>query len=513
MKKQITLLFILLTTLQLSAQVNTFTLDFHFGNNDEAYSVIQNASGNYIICGYVYPGGNNFDPVIAEISPTGVILQSYTLTSATSEIFRSVVQTSDGGYFITGNVFTSVSDFNALILKLDGNFQPQFYRQITNNGINDNANRGFEIASGIYGVTGSFGLGGAVKPSYLVLDNNGNIVSQTYLGTNQFASPDYRGRYIGNGQVTMGHLTNAFSVLDSSGTIVKSFGSGLGIYSVDAQRLSNENFACLSLDNYGSMSGATTSFIIVDSTCTNIIASKKFALNGNDVQPSEFIEDSNGNIIIAGRFTGLSSGNENPFLVKLDSNGNTIWMKSYLPTGVTTARFNAIAPTSDGGYIICGAAGPFNAQHMFLMKLDSAGNAGNCNVLGVAFTQSTPSTNLQSTHPLYSTTVIGSSASATVTTTTLTSNVICLTTAIAENEASAVNTVYPVPATDYIYFKTEHNDFFNFRIFDMSGRCMLSGKTCSGKEVSIRSLLPGCYLISAIHENGKEFLQRKLIIE
>ena len=216
MKHCVRILVLLLLTVQLHAQSNTFTLDFNFGTNDEAFSVIQNTAGNFVVCGTVYPGGNNFNPIVAEVSPAGVILQSYTLTSATSEIFRSIVQTSDGGYFITGNVFSSASDFNALILKLDGSFQPEFYRQIVNNGINDNANRGFEIAPGVYGVTGSIGLSGAVKPTYLVLDNTGNIISQTYLGTNQFASPDYRGRHIGNGQVTMGHLTNAFSVLDSS---------------------------------------------------------------------------------------------------------------------------------------------------------------------------------------------------------------------------------------------------------------------------------------------------------
>ena len=513
MKQRIALLLILLTSIRLSAQVNTFTLDFHFGNNDEAYSVIQNAAGNYVVCGYVYPGGNNFDPMVAEISPSGVVLQSYTLTSNTSEIFHSIVQTSDGGYLITGNVFTSISDLNALILKLDNSFQPQFYKEIVNNGINDNANRGFEIAPGLYGVTGSLGLGGAVKPSYLVLDATGTIVSQTYLTTNQFASPDYRGRYIGNGQVTMGHLTNAFSVLDSSGNIVKSYGSGLGIYSVDAQRLSNGNFACLSLDNYGSMTGATTSFMIVDSSCTNIIFSKKFALNGNDVQPSEFIEDANGNIIITGKYASLSSGNEIPFLIKIDTAGNVQWMKSYLPSGLSTTRFNAISPTNDGGFVMCGAAGPFNAQHMLLIKVDSTGAAGNCNVLGVSFVMSTPSTSLQSTHALYSTSITGTAATATVSAASLTQNLICVTTGINENELKEDAFIYPVPATDKIYFNTNTTEPIFVNIYDMSGRCVLKIKTSSGVSVSINDLSSGVYIVSGFDTEGKEILRTKLIKE
>ena len=513
MKHCVRILVLLLLTVQLHAQSNTFTLDFNFGTNDEAFSVIQNTAGNFVVCGTVYPGGNNFNPIVAEVSPAGVILQSYTLTSATSEIFRSIVQTSDGGYFITGNVFSSASDFNALILKLDGSFQPEFYRQIVNNGINDNANRGFEIAPGVYGVTGSIGLSGAVKPTYLVLDNTGNIISQTYLGTNQFASPDYRGRHIGNGQVTMGHLTNAFSVLDSSGNIVKSFGSGLGIYSVDAQKLSNGNFACLSLDNYGSMTGATTSFMVVDSNCATISFSKKFAFNGNDVQPSEFIEDNNSDLVITGRMTGLSSGNENPFLIKMDASCNVLWMKSYLPLGSTTARFNAIAPTSDGGYIICGAKGPFNAQHMFLMKVDSAGNAGSCNVLGVSFTTSTPTTSLQSPHPVFSATINGTAATATVASSTLTQNIICITTGLTENPESANSSIYPVPARDFIHIETIENGQLNYCIHDMSGRCLISNMTVSGQAINIRNLSPGYYLITAINDNGQEIFRKKLLKE
>lgn len=513
MKHCLRILIFLLLTLQLPAQVNTFTLNFHFGNNDEAYSVIQNTAGNYVVCGYVYPGGNNFDPIVAEVSPNGVVLQSYTLTTTTSEIFKSIIQTSDGGYFITGNVFTSPSDFNALLLKLDGNFQLQFSRQITNTGINDNANRGFEIAPGIYGVTGSLGLSGAVKPTYLVLDNNGNIVSQTYLGTNQFASPDYRGRYIGNGQVTMGHLTNAFSILDSSGTVVKSFNSGLGIYSVDVQRLSNGNFACLSLDNYGSMAGSTSSFMVVDSSCTNVLFSKKFGLNGNDVQPSEFIQDADGNLLLSGKISSLSSGNETPYLIKLDSSGNTLWMKSYLPSGASTARFNAVSPTADGGYILCGAVGPYNAQHLFLMKLDSAGDAGSCNVLGVSFTTSTPATLSQTTHPVFTASATASSATATLSTSTLIQNIICATTGIDENVTADQPSLYPVPAKEFIYIQSSYSGSIHVKIYDMSGRCVSTCHLQPGAPVFIGTLATGYYILTGTNEEGTEIIREKLAKE
>lgn len=511
MKLPITVLLVFLASIRLSAQVNTFSINFNFGNNDEAYAAIQNSTGNYVVCGMVYPGSNNFDPVIAEISTSGTILQSYTLTSATSEIFRSVVQTSDGGYLITGNVFTSVSDFNALILKLDNNFQPQFYREIVNTGINDNANRGFELAPGLYGVTGSFGLGGAVKPSYIILDEDGDIISQTFLGTNQFASPDYRGRYIGNGQVTMGHLTNAFSVLDSSGNIVKSFGNSLGIYSVDVQRLTNGNFACLSLDNYGSMTGATTSFMIVDSTCTNSIVSKKFGLNGNDVQPSEFAVDIHGNILLSGRIASLSSGNETPFLIKLDSAGNTKWMKSFLPSGASTARFNSIFPCADGGYLMAGATGPYNAQHLLLVKVDSAGNSGTCNIPGVSFTTSTPSTNTQTTHPLYSASITGNSATVTISPFTLNATVTCLTTGINENEPAKQNTIYPVPANDLVFVNSAYSGIIQTTIHDMSGRLIHSVSVKSGEPINITSLTQGCYVLSGKDENGKELFRDKIM--
>ena len=514
MKRTILALIMTCCSFVLKAQVNTFSTTFNIFNGDEALCVIQNSAGNYVVCGSVYPGGSTLDPFVAEISTSGSILQAWTITtSTTTEIFRSIVQTSDGGYFLTGAFGASPSDYTALVMKLDASFGIEFYKQFGVTGINDNANRAFEISPGHYGFTGSIGLGGSVKPSLVILDQSGNIIQQSYLGTNQFASPDYRGRYFGNGEVAMGHLTNAFTILDTTGAVVKSFGSGLGIFSVDVQRLSNGNYACLSLDNYGAPTGESTSLLIADSTCTNTLQLRKYSIGGLSLQPSEFIENANGDLLIVGRTESMSSGNQTPVLVKTSSNGALNWAKSYLPAGAPSAKFNSIAATSDGGYIMCGHSGPFNAQKMLLVKVDSTGDISNCSVTGLSLTSAFATTNLSSTHPVYSGTVTGVNATATLYQDTVSQQVLCLNVGLGAETSGPEVVVYPSPAGQQLNIQGLETQRIQIEIYDRNGALVLKSNRMASAlmDVQLQSLSDGLYLLILRSDSGELILNKRFV--
>ena len=114
-------------------------------NNDFAYSVQQTTDGGYIVAGVTSSvdgditfnhGNENDDYWIVKLNSTGVVQWQKTLGGTNNDIARSIQQTADGGYIITGEAVSDDGDVlndlngaygNAWVVKLDstGNIQWQ----------------------------------------------------------------------------------------------------------------------------------------------------------------------------------------------------------------------------------------------------------------------------------------------------------------------------------------------------------------------------------------------------
>jgi hypothetical protein len=99
---------------------------------------------------------------------------------------------------------------------------------------------------------------------------------------------------------------------------------------------------------------------------------------------------SDGGYVLAGGTVGCGSGTDCPFLSglqcalveKLDATGQLEWARVY-SAGVTGTEFDAIAPTSDGGFVAAGSTSDANHDAGGLVvKLDAAGNVQWQRVLG-----------------------------------------------------------------------------------------------------------------------------------
>ncbi len=85
---------------------------------------------------------------------------------------------------------------------------------------------------------------------------------------------------------------------------------------------------------------------------------------------------------ISGVKTEASEGNSDMWLVKTDSLGNKLWDKTY--GGNDYEDLNGIAPTADGGYILCGTSysnisgnkteNSFGSGDYWVIKIDAQGN-------------------------------------------------------------------------------------------------------------------------------------------
>ncbi len=88
--------------------------------DDEGYSVAQTSDGGYIITGYSESDTNRMDVYLIKTNSLGNIVWERTYGGDENDEGRSVVQTSDGGYVITGITSSFVAGYNdVLLLKTD----------------------------------------------------------------------------------------------------------------------------------------------------------------------------------------------------------------------------------------------------------------------------------------------------------------------------------------------------------------------------------------------------------
>lgn len=488
----------------------TFSLQYHGGTGDEAVEAVEDASGNLVVLGFVSTP-NNTDIVVTVVSSSGVVQQSNTFQTSEYELPKSITATSDGGYFITGSVFTNPSDYDLLLIKLDSTFNTVFRKRFSIAGANENGNRGFQVAPGLYGVAGSIGLGGSTKPSYIVVDDNGDVRHQAYLTTNQFASPNYSGRYIGNGVAALVHLTNAFTLLDSSGSVTGSCPGNIGLFTTDVMRTSSGSYACIAASDYGAPLGGSLSFAFIDSNLTSWTGGSKFKINAHDLVPVAMTQDATGNIYIIANAVSLSTGNAFPLLIKTNAAGNLLWSKNYLPTGTPSAAFRQIRPTTDGGILLCGNSGPWNNQRMYVVKVDTAGVAP-CNWVPYTLNPLAVNPVGQTQHQPYSGTLpaplvlTGNPSPASLTTDALCSSG---TTGTMEHDAKGVRLlVYPTLIQEGFQVETDQAGLIDLEVFTADGRWVNRFTMHSGDMVLTGQWPFGVYILQIQLESGATFVRR-----
>jgi len=493
-----------------SAQQNTFIANlFTPGSNDESDAVIQNAAGNYVVAGFTYSGSNS-DVYITEMSPSGNLMQSATVGSSSNELPRCMLQATGGYYIIAGSLYDNPSDNDWFITKLDNAFNVVWFKRMGATGGNDYANSCYEVSPNHFVFTGTVGLGGSAKPSVVMIDSSGVVIHEGYMNTNQFASPNYRGRYLGNGEIGFANLANSVSVLDTVGNIIKQSAFSFATFTRDVVAAPNGGYAVCGVYGYGSPSGSSLAFGVTDNNLTTLAFAYKYSLSGFELQPVMMQRNASGKYFIAVNAYSLSMGNSIPVVVILDSAGIFLTARSYLPSGFGNIMLSSLIPTNDGGYLIAGGTG----NSSFVAKLDSTGvncNGSNLNLSTAPITQisSTP-------HSLFVGAIsILASQPASVVFGNVSSTIICATTS-GIGTAETVNTqfkLYPTLFKDgfNISQKDMSTESVYVALFDITGRKVIDVKAIGTGFISTPGLASGTYIVRITDGNGAILFTDKVI--
>lgn len=491
---------------------NTFQVKLNGNGTEEAVGVTELSNGNFVLLSSRYVSGINMDLIISEVSGSGVLIKSKTLGTTNGELAKSICKTSDGNYIVSGSYFSSANDYDLLVAKIDTGFNTIWVKHLGATGGNDYANSVYEISPGRYAVTGTTGLSGSAKPSFIIMDDTGTIVREFHLNTNQFASPNYKGVYLNNGTFAFCNLTNSLCIVDTSGTIIKNNSTNFGIYTTNAMLTTGSKPVLIALSDYGSPQGGTSSITTFDSTGNTILLQKKYKSSANDLSPVKVLPDNAGGYIIAANATSLSNGNYTGILFRIDSIGTLLWSKKYTPTGSGGSKINDIERTTDGGYIAVGMTGT-SATTILITKIDSSGNVL-CNTSTYTLTSSSASATSSTSHSIATgTTSILTAITPILTPITSPATILCSTVGVNEIENPLIDFIYPNPSHSFIYSSLKINYPIYTTIYSSAGEKVMSQFGSLEEKTNITKIPSGLYLFEVKNKDGEILQQSKFIKE
>lgn len=303
-------------------------------DSEGGVSVQQTTDGGFIIVGNTSGYGAGFiDVLLLKTDSNGNLLWTKTFGESLEESGRSVKQTSDGGYIITGSIQSFIfGGFNTYLIKTDGLGNLQWTKSfgLTNA---DYGNCVEETIDGGFIIVGTWQSPSLEEVYVIKTDALGNILWTNAYGFIQY---DY-GEYIEQ-------------TLDG-GYIITGSTQGFGKFEL----------FLLKIDGLGNYQWAKR---IGDNCSANCVRQTS---DGGYVFTGYVAED-------------FASTALNVLLAKTDSLGDLAWSYSYGGSGYTDDEGVSFQKTNDRGYVITGYTKSFGSglNDMYLIKTDSMGIA-NCN--------------------------------------------------------------------------------------------------------------------------------------
>ncbi len=351
-------------------------------SSDIGRSVVQTSDGGYAIAGYTVSFGAGLNDVyLIKTDSGGNVLWSRTYGGTDNDMCFSLVQTNDGGYTMAGTTESFGAGLtDVYLVRTDRNGNMLWSRTYGGTGI-DLGYTLVQTRDGSYviaGYTNSSGAGG--NDVYLVkTDANGNMLwNQTYGGT---ASDIGRSvvQTVDGGYAVAGY-TNSFGVGGTDVYLIRASSSGDMLWSRTYGGTGNDlghsvvetNDQGFAIAGHTNSYGAGSNDVYLVRTDSNgaMLWSKTYGGTGDDIGFS-LVQAIGGRFAISGPTTSFGAGGTDVYLVETDANGNMLWSTT---AGGTGNDFDgSLVQAVDGSYVIAGYTNSFGSglNDFYLVKTDT----------------------------------------------------------------------------------------------------------------------------------------------
>jgi hypothetical protein len=379
MKKLISLLFIL----SISFAQQTWIRTYGGTNDDVGWSAQQTTDRGYIVVGNTRSfGAGNDDVYLIKTDSTGDTLWTRTFGGMNSDFGNSVQQTSDGGYIVVGytNSFGVVM-FNVWLIKTDSLGDTLWTRIFV--GTQEDVGLSVQQTSdGGYIVAGY--TGASCADVYLIkTDSTGDT-----LWTRTYGGPYHNGGWSVQQTSDGGYIVAGFTTYSGANDMnvyliktnstgdtlwIRAYGGMYDDAGYSVQQTSDGGYIVVGYTE-SSGAGGEDVYLIKTDTSGDTIWTRAYGGMNSDLGYS-VQQTSDGGYIVAGFTNSFGAGFLDVYLIKTDSTGDTIWTRTY--GGMNFEYGYSVQQTLDGGYIIAGVTGPYEAGYrdVYLIKTDANGYA------------------------------------------------------------------------------------------------------------------------------------------
>jgi hypothetical protein len=338
-----------------------WTRTYGGSSTDVGKSVRQTTDGGYIIAGYTNSyGGGSIDVYLIKVNANGDTLWTRTYGGSDGEAGESVRQTTDGGYIIAG---IDGDPYDFYLVKADANGNMLWSKTFGG----DSVDWGFSVqqtADGGYiiaGRTESFGAGG--QDVFLIKTNtSGSMLwSRTYGGTGHECG--YSVQQTTDGGYIITGYTDPFISGKADVYLIKTNASGDTLWTQtygylpyhetgrSVQQTMDGGYIIVGETN-SSGAGSYDVYLIKTDINGNTLWTKTFG--GSDADFGHSVQQTaDGGYIIAAQIKSWGAGSYDAGLIKTDANGNMMWVRTYGSSGVEYG--SSVQQTTDGSYILAGS--------------------------------------------------------------------------------------------------------------------------------------------------------------
>lgn len=372
------ILCLLLTFQFLTAQApdTLWTKTFGGSGGDMGGCVQQTNDGGYIIVGSTYSyGTDGADVWLIKTDASGDTTWTKTINGGNDDYGNSAQQTTDGGFIITGSTYPSVNvNPDVWLIKSDQSGDTVWTKTFDGNG----ADFGWSVlqtTDGGYIITGQTGnIGQGTGDIWLIKTNasGDSMWTKTYGGINEDEGRSVQQTSDG-GYIITGYK-NGMWWMGREVFLMKTDASGDSLWTKNylKSNWSGGHSVIINKDGGYTLTGCFRptqnhdngdAFLIKTDASGDTTWIKTFGKNGWDFGLS-VQQTSDEGYIIAG---GIESYNDNKdvWLIKTDASGDTLWTKTFVDTGRSYAH--SVQETEDGGYIIIGT----KSDNLWLIKTEA----------------------------------------------------------------------------------------------------------------------------------------------